>query len=150
MNTNFVETCIAERHNYARHIFTALVGWFTFFVTVNYASMGWLSSAADKNLITWKVVLLISTIFAIQNVLGIMICLIVRSYFKRANKRILAAQGHVIHAQDIREDISDLAGQTCLPLRLYSTSTIMMVLSMLPLLTAWFVLPIIFRGKPVP
>jgi hypothetical protein len=46
MSTTFIESCVIERHNYARHAFTSTITWFTFFVTINYATMGWLAGAA--------------------------------------------------------------------------------------------------------
>jgi hypothetical protein len=39
--------CIKELHDFARQIFASTVTWFTVFVTVNYASMGWLASKTD-------------------------------------------------------------------------------------------------------
>jgi hypothetical protein len=144
MGNTFVESCIAERHNYARHIFTSAVGWFTFFVTVNYASMGWLAGAADKFKGNHATIVLIASLFSTQNLLGIIACLFIRSYFFRCNSRILQGQALLLRAEAIAEDQGDLSGQTCLPLRLYSTLIILMIVALAPILAAWIIFPLVY------
>ena len=137
MNTAFVESCVAERHNYARHAFTSTVGWFTFFVTINYATMGWLAGLAGKPKGNYPVIVLIACLFSAQNILGIIACLVMRSYFFRCNRRIREAQALLLRTKSIPEDYTDLGGQTCLPLRLYSTLIVLMIVALVPILVAW-------------
>jgi hypothetical protein len=40
MSDEFIEACIKQHHDYARHIFSSAVTWFTFFVGVNYLAIG--------------------------------------------------------------------------------------------------------------
>ena len=40
---------LERRDNYVRHTFTLLVSWFTFFITVNWASLGWLTTVYQKD-----------------------------------------------------------------------------------------------------
>ena len=144
MNTPFAESCIAERHNYARHTFTSTVGWFTFFVTINYATMGWLAGAADKLKGNYPTIVLIACLFFTQNILGIIACLVMRSYFFRCNARILEAQAFLLRTKSIPEDYADLGGQTCLPLRLYSTLIVLMIIALVPILLAWLLFPFFY------
>ncbi|MFZ1546379.1 MAG: hypothetical protein WAT12_04685, partial [Candidatus Nitrotoga sp.] len=128
MNQEFLKSCITEHHNYARHIFTSVVGWFTFFVTINYASMGWLASASDKIKENLGPVYLIAFAFITQNILGIIICIYIKGYLISTNRRLFDTQYALLHAHDavsqnfVSEDTSDIGGQTCLPLRLYNIS----------------------------
>jgi hypothetical protein len=144
MSADFIEDCIAERHNYARHTFTSTITWFTFFVAINYGTMGWLTGATSKAPANYRMIALVACGFFLQNILGIIACFIVRAYFFRCNGRTLEAQAVILREKTIAEDPTDLAGQTCLPIRLYSTVIILMIIALVPILLAWAVLPFIY------
>jgi|GEM_PF-3388638 len=139
MNVDFVETSIKERHEYARHVFTSTINWFSFFVVLNYGAMSWLAGS-DKLKGDPRSVILVASGFIAQNILGIIACLIVRRYFARSETRLLEAQAILLKRKSIPEDLSDLSGQTCLPRRLYSTVIALMIVALVPILVAWAVL----------
>src|SRR5947209_5879515 len=100
MNEDFLKSVITERHDYARHSFTSMVTWFTFFVTVNYASMGWLATSKDGALTNASgPIVLVAAVFVTQNILGIIICFVMKNYFVRSNQRLFDAQKLLLNAQ---------------------------------------------------
>jgi hypothetical protein len=64
-----LENKIKEMHSNIRHITQLAMNWFVFFVTINYATMGWLA-AGTVNLNPF-LMLPIAVVFIIQNWLGI-------------------------------------------------------------------------------
>ena len=136
MTEKFAESDIKQRHDYARHAFTATTGWFTFFVTVNYASMGWLAGSADKFSGNHSVIRLVAGLFITQNILGIIACVIMRRFFFHCNDRIRESL-RALPEVEISGDECDLAGQTGLPIGLYSILMILMIVALIPVLIAW-------------
>jgi hypothetical protein len=139
MSNSFIESCIEERHEYARHTLTSTVTWFTFFVVLNYGAMSWLAGSQTMSQNHYALIL-VACGFILQNILGIIACLIVRKYFFRSNKRILDSQALLLRQQSIVEDFADLGSQTCLPLRLYLSVVVLMIIALVPILAAWAVL----------
>src|SRR5258708_11363 len=72
---------------YVRHTFGLLVTWFTFFVALNYATMGWLSRQ-DVHETVSPLRLVLPVLFIGQGILGVMAC-------RRANAYLAAALGRV-------------------------------------------------------
>jgi hypothetical protein len=67
------ENRLKQVHEYIRHIAQLLIAWFTFFVTVNYAVMGWLLVSlfalrplTDSHRHSGLVLPLITGLFALQ------------------------------------------------------------------------------------
>jgi hypothetical protein len=123
---------ISDLNAYARHSFQTLVSWFTFFVTVNYASMGWLAGSDNPNT---KMVDLIGVMFIIQNLLGIAACLLVKRYLLLTDKKILGLEQHVV-GSPLRV-VAELDNETPMPLTLYSWVIILMVGALLTIIGAW-------------
>lgn len=76
-------------HDYVRHIMTTLVSWFTVFITVNYATLGWLLSkvvgeGGGGEGSTRKLRLLVAILFIVQNGLGLFAIGAARKYLLRA------------------------------------------------------------------
>lgn len=142
MDSDLVMTCITERHVYARHVFTSVVGWFTFFVTINYASMGWLVGASDKIAHHQTPLIILSVVFVTQNILGIIECFKVKAYFVELSNSFIAMQKHLVQVRTGHLEDEDLAiCANCLPLGLYKVSLNMMALALLPILAAWMMFP---------
>ena len=120
---------VSQIHDYSRHLFTSVVGWFTFFITINYASIGWLATGETFDSPN-KVLLVVAILFVTQNILGIIACLVMRRQF-------------YIYNEEIREiEIANGLGEeatssTCLPVRLYSKSLILMITALITILIAW-------------
>src|SRR5689334_7314870 len=142
MAADFVENSIKERHEYARHVFTNTITWFSFFVVLNYGAMSWLAGS-DKKVKgdhDADAVTVVASDFIAQNILGIIGLLVVRRYFARSHRRLLEAQATLLEKKSIHEDLSDLSDKTCLPLHLYSTVIALMIIALVPIVLAWAVL----------
>ncbi len=128
---------IAEIHEYVRHIYQLFVGWFTFFVTINYATLGWLAKAsgAEVSLSTrWS----IAVLFFCQNALGITACLFVRAFLiARALEvdKIEQMHGDISLGRLLEFDVGTV------PRELYSRTIILMMLALISLLVWWAAFP---------
>jgi hypothetical protein len=152
MNTpqlDLVESRLKQLHEYIRHISQQTVSWFTFFVTVNYAVMGWVlvSSFAAKPVLdvqsrSGRVIFLVSIVFAFQNILGILACIVVRSHL--LERGALVQQLEALFPKAETEVQSTPCFQT-VPMRLYSRSVSLMIIALIPLLFAWCLLPFLCR-----
>jgi hypothetical protein len=126
---------ISDLNAYARHSFQLLVSWFTFFVTVNYASMGWLAGSRKPG----PRIVLIASMFIAQNLLGILACLAVRRHLLTADKKILGLEQHVV-GSPLRV-VADLDNETPMPLGLYSWVIFLMVVALITIIIAWACFP---------
>ena len=89
-----MKALIERTDSYIKHYFTLLVTWFTFFVTVNWASLGWLAANIDKSKDN-KLIGIVSAVFAWQNFLAIIICAVMGVYFYIASKRLLKLESKI-------------------------------------------------------
>jgi hypothetical protein len=64
-----LENKVKEMHSNVRHITQLAMNWFVFFVTINYATMGWLAGGTVS--LNRGIISLIASVFIIQNFLGI-------------------------------------------------------------------------------
>jgi hypothetical protein len=62
-----LENKVKEIHNNIRHITQLAVSWFVFFVTINYATMGWL--AVGSTPIKPGIIGVIAGAFIVQNII---------------------------------------------------------------------------------
>ncbi len=119
-----------------------LVTWFTFFATVNYASMGSLAVALTKDGQTRQhgtqglqyggpLLAAVAVVFIVQNALGVVVPLLVRREVLGAFRRMLRCEGVLAGGEAVTED------GCCMPVGLYSVAPPMMAVALLPLLGAW-------------
>jgi hypothetical protein len=79
---------IKESNDFCRTTLTALISWFTVFVSVNYFAIGWVAAAVGKH--DQRIPeMVLSAVFISQNGLGIYACWISRSWFKRAHAELI-------------------------------------------------------------
>jgi hypothetical protein len=109
MNEN-IQARISEYQEHVRHIFGLFITWFNWFVGVNYVGIGWFASQDPKKPTS---VGFIGTVFVIQCLLGIMVCLMLIYYFYCTYKNIvsLQKQDSSLHGQ--------LKTKTSMPLLVY-------------------------------
>jgi len=117
------EVRFKESNVYIRHIFDNLVRWFTFFVTVNYVSMGWFATSARPS----NMLPLIAGLFAIQNFLGILMCMGVKAYIASVRFGIMKNEAVGIGV--------------AFPDRVYVRAVNLMMVALLTILVVWLVLP---------
>ena len=126
---------VEQRHQHARHLFGLLVSWFTFFVTLNYVTIGWFVSKPEANK-PGRVTLMIglAAIFASQIALGIGAELVFLAYLRQTRARIREYE-----AMRVANGIQ-YATDSCLPFTLYSQSVSLMIAALGVLLLAWLAL----------
>jgi hypothetical protein len=128
MDKEQLERKFKELHEYVRHVFQLFIGWYTFFVTVNYASMGWLATSADAKPSLAKFAWLIPVMFISQNALGIFACLYVWQCLKESNDKILRFEQIALP--------NDMAS-TSVPILLYSRSIGLIASSLVFIIAVW-------------
>jgi hypothetical protein len=142
MSGDFTQTCIRELHEYTRQIFTSTVAWFTFFITVNYASMGWFASTKEQTASTSHAAIKwVSYLFILQDFLGIVVCVVIAIHFWHTNRRILLLHQQLTKLADAPVDANAMPGQTSMPLWFYTNCMILMVVTLISILVAWLILP---------
>lgn len=125
----------AASHNYVRHIVSNLIKWYTFFVGVNYVSMGWFATHHDE-LASSNMILLIAGMFIMQNVLGIMACMRIKRY-------LLATGNEIIETEQglVGKELSDEAREALIPSLVYSRSIQLMITGLVFIVLVWAALP---------
>jgi hypothetical protein len=77
-----METTAHELHENMRAVLTAYISWYSFFVTINFVVAGWFASKALARKSTSKLgVVVVSSYFIIQCVLGFVGTLVLRSWY---------------------------------------------------------------------
>jgi len=135
------ERKLRELHDYVRHVFQLTVVWFTFFATVNYATMGWLakSDATPGNRgLLW----LVSLLFITQNLLGMAACLVVRRYVLDRDAEVMELERKV-GASARTERAPPLSSSV--PAALYSKTIGLMGFALGLILITWCAIPFIGR-----
>lgn len=111
------------------------MSWFTFFVTLNYVTIGWFVAKPDEAT-SGRVTLMVglAAIFASQIALGIGAELVFVAYLRQTRSRLREYE-----AMRVAPGI-DLASDSCLPFTLYSRSVTLMIAALAVLLLAWLAL----------
>jgi hypothetical protein len=143
MSKGFIEDSISERHDYTRQIFQISVAWFTFFITVNYAAMGWLAPVADNHK---NAVVLIALLFLVQNGLGITICAVLRCHFAKTDKRIHELQLQLLNLE-APENPATPSSETAMPRQFYSICMILMIVTMSTIIITWCIIPFVYGNR---
>ncbi len=124
---------IEASHEYARHMVSNLIKWYTFFVGVNYVSMGWF--ATHRELESSNMIILIAAMFIMQNVLGIMACMRIKRYLVTTGDEIIESE------QSLVGELSDEAREAFMPSLVYSRSIQLMVTGLIFIVLVWAALP---------
>lgn len=87
-NNELLRMEITELHAFARHHLQLYLTWYTFFLTVNYASIGWFTSVLLTGALKVSLpVVYIAAFFIIQIILSYVGSLEVRKYFEGVHQR---------------------------------------------------------------
>ena len=116
---------------HAKHMFSSLVAWFTFFITINWASLGWLSanlSSVQSNPLTKTV----SYIFAWQDFLAVATCCLSVYFLYRVRSRITILCKNLADEQTVSTDF---------PAALYIVAIVGMIVAIIPILVIWLLVP---------
>jgi hypothetical protein len=139
-----LEKRIASSHEYSRHLITNLVNWYAFFVTVNYASMGWFAVQRERGASneTSSLIILIASVFVLQNVLGMLAC-------ARVKRHILAVSDEVVGYEQslVGEQLDSEAREVLMPSSVYSRAIQLMSFGLVAIALAWTALPFFIAGN---
>lgn len=124
-------------NEFIRHVFQLYIGWFTFFFTVNLATMGWLSQTS-KSIDKLNAV---AVFFVFQNILGMGVCYCVRRYTRGVTAEALLIDEKL---RVLIDDSNRLDGAQCLPMpsRLYMAVIRLIMVALLIQTGAWAYLPL--------
>ncbi len=124
-----------EVNNYIRHVAQLLVAWYTFFVTANLIAAGWFVSASGVTglLGTRRAMWIFCLIFVAVNILGLMALGVVRGYFVQADTRVREIVGYLSASTALTQP----PATSPVPVRLFRRTTILMILSLAVLVSAW-------------
>jgi len=79
---------LTEHYTFARHHFQLYVGWYTFFLTVNFAAIGWFTSVLLIGSLKVSLpILFIAAFFVVQLALSYAASTEVRRHFEAADSR---------------------------------------------------------------
>jgi len=130
-----VDKKIRELHEYTRRIVQLLVAWYTFFGTINYASMGWFAKSAPEVGPNVRLIQTIAVVFIVQNLLGIIICFAVRRQMFKNHEQIKIYETFVFEKANYTR--VDFPSDTCIPADLISLVTLFMAITGVTLIVAW-------------
>lgn len=130
------ERKLDELHEYVRHIFQMFVGWFTFFGTVNYATMGWLAKVDTGSSHNNKMIIAISLLFITQNLLGIVVCFVLKNYLFLTNKIIEGLERKIM---EITVSGDEELGS--MPVRFYQKVIYLVVFALSMISVVWCFIP---------
>ena len=140
---DYLKDKVKELHDNVRHITQLGMAWFAFFVTINYLTMGWLAKApaSGRESINSHMILIVATVFILQNILGIAGICKVNKEAKALAERVKTFENLLLNA-DNEVNMEDLKA-TVIPDCLYKSiaRSLVMVLSLL--IPAWLVVAVL-------
>jgi hypothetical protein len=125
-----MEEEIKELHQYARNTFDRVVQWFTFFANLSFIAAGFFAAKVDFATPAQAMLLAVCVYFVVQCVLGVVVGIYIRRYFRETGKRI------DVLLQQTGERTSD-AVVSPYPSQLYNRLMILMVLALSSLTVLW-------------
>lgn len=125
---NKTEKAIEHVNDFAKLHFQLLVTWFTFFMTVNWATLGWL--AGNSGGFYSEKLGLIAYVFLYQNILAIAVCFFSIFYFSSINKRLNQMEKIIYENNEVLKGTFNF--------NLYRFSILGMILSIVPIAFLWF------------
>jgi hypothetical protein len=138
-----IEETIREIHEYARHTMQLYIAFFTFFVAMNYATMGFLVKDAGSKPEATNLIFLIARVFIYQNLLAVASSIVVAIYFIRADRRLYRYQA----AFEDTGSMSPLLRQSALPKQFYLWGLLLCLLTYIGMIFAWSRYPNIWSSK---
>ncbi len=121
------ENKIKEIHNNIRHITQLAMSWFVFFVTINYASMGWLAS--EKATLNRAIIWTIAGAFIVQNFLGIVALRKTETAIMKMSKQVVIYENLTVDKLEAKS----------IPTKLYMDLRKSMRWVLLSLVAAWVI-----------
>lgn len=108
---------LTELNTFARHHFQLYLSWYTFFLTVNFAAIGWFTSVLLTGALKVSLpIVFIATFFVLQLIFSYVASLEVRKYFETTYNRC----NELLNLLGTQPSESHLQPKTAIPLHVYS------------------------------
>jgi len=108
-------TELGELNSFVRHHFQLFLGWYTFFLTVNFGAIGWFTSVLLTGQLKVSLpIFLVALFFVVQLVFSYLASRAVRGYLVATVQRIGALLNELVADQQV-----GLFPQTAIPLPVY-------------------------------
>jgi hypothetical protein len=120
-----------QLHETCRSVVTLYIGWFTFFITLNFAVLGWLAKNDPSAQTNRLLLYIIAVAFIIFTVLGIVAGAIVRAQVRATNAEVANCLGVTAHAKSLA-DVS-------IPASRYNGAIKVIFAALLVLMVVWIV-----------
>jgi hypothetical protein len=133
VNADLLRTEYEHINSYIRTSAQLHLAWYTFFVTVNYAVLGYMASQYVRGAATDPSVLVLAIVLIVQGVLAIIACVNYESYIKKSEARITTILKELTRP-------NGEAPNNPIPGKLYHDTTILMIISFAALLLFWLVI----------
>jgi membrane-anchored glycerophosphoryl diester phosphodiesterase (GDPDase) len=130
---DYIERKIKEFHEYILNIVQLYITWYSFFMTVNFASMGWLATSYVQNK-GGMLIYSVCGLFVIQNVLSMYSCYCVYKTLSDYNARVSELERLSNFAL---ESMQKESMRTSIPIHLYKRISQLMGISLFLLIVAW-------------
>ena len=138
-----IEKTIREIHEYARHTAQLYIAFFTFFVAMNYATMGFLVKDAGSKPEATNLIVLIARVFIFQNLLAVASSIGAAIYFIWADRRLCRYQA----AFQDTGSISPLLRHRALPKQFYLWCLLLCLFTYIGMIYAWSRYPNTWSSK---
>lgn len=131
---------LGELNSYVRHHFQLFLGWYTFFLTVNFGAIGWFTSVMLTGALEVSLpIVFIALFFVVQLVFSYLASCQVRSYLVDTDRRM---------SEIVRELLPDwqeitLLPRTAFPLKVYLKLIGLICSTLLSFIVFWITLSIV-------
>lgn len=120
-----------QLHETCRNAFTLYIGWFTFFITLNFAVLGWLAKADVNKQPEWILVIATASAFVVFAVLGMFSAATVKEQVRAAHSEIAKYLSSTADAQSLA-DVS-------VPAARYERNVNLTLVALLVFIVVWLV-----------
>lgn len=139
-NKELLRMELTELNTFARHHFQLYLNWYTFFLTVNFAAIGWFTSVLlTGNLKVSLPIVFIATFFVIQLIFSYIASMKVREYFETTCKR----SGELLKLLGSQPPGTAMQAQPTIPLDVYSKIIGLMCSTLISFGFFWIILSVV-------
>ena len=135
--SDLLNTELTELNAYARHHFQLYLSWYTFFLTVNFAAIGWFTSVLLTGALKVSLpIIFLTAFFVVQIIISYVASLAVRKHFQGTNNRCK----ELLDALTGHSPETPSRPQPAMPLQLYSKIIGLMLSTLVTFGLFWLVL----------
>lgn len=139
-NNELLRMELTEHNTFARHHFQLYLSWYTFFLTVNFAVIGWFTNDLLTGALKVSLpIVIIATFFLIQLILSYLASLKLRNYFETTHNRC----NELLKLLADLPPESNLQARTAIPLQVYLKIIGLMCSTLISFCLFWIALAVV-------